>query len=43
MNKKYIFQYTLPRAPIYQESVLDNWFHVCFIISYHYLTTGEMP
>ena len=34
---------TLPRAPIYQESVLDDWFHVCFIISYHYRTTGEMP
>ena len=43
LNKKYIIQYTLPRAPIYQESVLDNWFHVCFIISYHYRTTGEMP
>ena len=28
--------------PKYQESVLDNWFHVCFIISYYYRTTGEM-
>ena len=40
--KNYIIHYTFPAAPKYQDSVLDNRFHVCVVISYHYRTTGEM-
>ena len=43
MTKKCITQFTLPRASMYQKSVLDIRFHVCVIISQHYRTTGEMP
>ena len=32
LNKKNI-QYTFPSAPIYEESVLDNRFHVRVVIS----------
>ena len=35
--------YTFPRARIYQESVLDDRFQVCVVISYHYKTTDGKP
>ena len=28
---------------MFQESALDNGFHVCVVKSHHYRTTGEMP